>query len=123
MRRAVSNVLAFAVLASGLLISPDTVLCLGPRNHCHLEMVIGTSCNNDMPGPHGSASHPPDGCPRGSKDFRLSVDAHRTDNSRLIAVPALMLFVASGLMEILHRLPSRRSFPEFPVVGESEHST
>jgi hypothetical protein len=122
MRNAVSNVVAFVILASGVLILPDNVLCLGPRNHCHLEVVVGTSCNNDLPGPHGSASEPSDGCPRGSKDFRLSVDSHRVDSSRLLATSSAMLFVASSLIEISHVSSSRLPLSGFQVARESLRS-
>jgi len=116
-RSAVSNVLALIMLASGALILPDTVLCLGPGNHCHLEVVVGASCNDQME-PHSAAPRLPDGCPKGSKDFRLRTDSHRTDYARLVAAPVVMLFVASGLLALAHRPASILSIG-FPCDGES----
>jgi hypothetical protein len=122
MRRVISNALALVMLTSGILISPDTVLCLGPHHHCHLEVVVGSSCNNDPPGARGSAPGPSDGCPRGSKDFRLSVDSHRIDNSRVLAAPAAMLFAISGRIRISDGSSLRPSYPGSLVAWEPQHS-
>jgi hypothetical protein len=84
-RSAVSNVLAIVMLAS-VLIPPDTVLCLRPRNHCHLEVVVGASCSDQME-PQRPSRRLPDGCPKGSKDFRVSADSHRTDYTLFIVAP------------------------------------
>jgi hypothetical protein len=117
-RNAVSKVLALFMLAGGALIPPDTVFCLGPSNHCHLEVVVGTGCSGQSK-THSAAPRLPDGCPRGSKDFRLRIDSHRTNDARVIAAPvAMMLLVASGLVALSHR-PFSKSLTEFPPDGES----
>jgi hypothetical protein len=118
-RSAVSKVLALLMLAGGALIPPDTVLCLGPSNHCHLEVVVGAGCTGQIK-PHSAAPRLPDGCPRGSKDFRLRVDSHRTNDARVIAAPvAMMLLVASGLVALSHRPFSKSLTAGFPRDGES----
>ncbi len=118
-RSVICKMLAFLVLVGGTLNTPGTVLCVGPGNHCHLEVVVGASCNDDLLGLHGSAPRARDGCPRGSKDFRLSVDSHRTDARPVIAVPAA-LFVASSLVE--SSPPSRSSSSGFPITRGSLYS-
>jgi hypothetical protein len=55
---------AFAVLGATS-IAPDTVLCVGPGNHCHFETVVGASCGEQ--GPRSPSSVPRDGYPRGSQ--------------------------------------------------------
>lgn len=121
-RSAVFNLLAFVMLASGVLIPLDIVLCLGPRNHCHLEVVVGGSCNNVLAERQGAAPRLPDGCPRGSKDFRLSIDSHRMENSRLIGAPAAISFFASCLVQISDR-SSSILFSGFSVTRKPQHST
>lgn len=68
------------------------------------------------------ASQPQDGCPRGSKDFRLSVDSNRIDHTRVIAAPAPMLCVTAAVAEISRPLTLRPSFPGFLIVREAQHS-
>ena len=85
MSRNTSIMLAIVMLAS-VLIPPDTVLCLGPRNHWHLEVVVGASCSDQME-PQRPSRRLPDGCPKGSKDFRVSADSHRTDYTLFIVAP------------------------------------
>ena len=80
LRMWVANSLAVIVLVSGALVTPGTVLCIGPGHHCHLENPIGDSCSTPLPAPNRPATNVPDGCPRGSRDITLSVPARSTDN-------------------------------------------
>ncbi len=100
-RSAAVNVLTMIILVGSALTAPGTVLCLGPGHHCHLEAAAGAICNNDLPGTHGLTPRPRDGCPKGSRDFRLSVDSHRTDTMGVIAVAAAALFIAPYPAETL----------------------
>jgi hypothetical protein len=93
-------VLAVLILVGETVMTPDTVLCLGPGNHCHLETVVGASCNEQLPISDSSAPAPRDGCPKGSKDLRLGVDTHRNDNTFVAAVFAPVLAVATGVVEL-----------------------
>ena len=100
-----SYVLAVIVLTGAAVITPDTVLCVA-ADHYHLELVVGASCNNFVPGltgPHSPGSQPKDGCPKGSKDFRLVVDSQRADNTRAIVAPAAIMLVATGCRGGLER--------------------
>lgn len=120
---ALSYGLALVTLLSGSIMTPEAVLCVGPGNHCHLETVVGTSCNSDVPAAHGSAPQPQDGCPRGSKDFRLTVDTHRTDNTCTIATfVAAALLVASGI-ELQSYPPSIQFLSRLPIPQMLQHST
>ncbi len=87
------NARATIMLVGSALTAPGTVLCLGPGNHCHLEAAAGANCNDNLLVSPASAPRPRDGCPKGSRDFRLSVDSHRTDTMRAIAIAAAALFV------------------------------
>ncbi len=106
------NALATIILVGSALTAPGTVLCLGPGNHCHLEATAGANCSDDLPASRGAAPRPRDGCPSGSRDFRLSVDSHRTDTMRAIAIAASALFVISFFADFL-------SVREVPSAGFS----
>ena len=116
------SVLVFLVLASGLLILPDTVLCLGPHNHCHLELVVGASCNSELAERHRSTTGPADRCPKGSRDFRLNVDSQRTNSSHSLTAPPAMLCIASALLRISHNRSCKMSFRGFQGSQRLEHS-
>lgn len=103
LRTALSYLLAAFLLLGGTVITPDTVLCVGPGNHCHLETAVGASCS-EGPVADPSTPRPRDGCPKGSRDLRLSVDTHRSDNGIGTATFTLLLTVAIGVIE-----PSRLS--------------
>ncbi len=125
--RNAAHTLVLVLLASGFGITPDTFLCLGPHNHCHLEVVIGTSCQNnpdDLRLRDHPAPKPADGCPRGSKDFRLSIDSHRTDNSQLFAPQAAAtLIVVSRLIDSAQIWSLRVSALRSPAFEKSHYST
>jgi hypothetical protein len=123
-RAILSYVLAVIVLTGAAVIRPDTVLCVG-ADHYHLEIVVGASCNNFVPGltrPHSTGSQPKDGCPKGSKDFRLAVDSQRADNTSAIVVPAAIMLVAYGVVEVRNASYSRVSLP-LSTVSQSRHSS
>lgn len=111
-QRVAVNALATIILVGSALTAPGTVLCLGPGNHCHLEATAGANCSDGLPASHGAAPRPHDGCPKGSRDFRLSVDSHRTDAMHAVAPAASPLFVISCLVEI-------SSHPELSSAGFS----
>jgi hypothetical protein len=90
-KNAASYLLAVFLLAGATAVRPDTVMCLGPGGHSHLETVVGESCNECLAVPDRPAPRPLDGCPRGSKDFRLGVDTHRNDVSSTVASLASVL--------------------------------
>jgi len=75
LRQQLARLLASSALVGIVAIAPGTVVCVGPGSHCHLENPIGGSCNSSEPSER-SSSRAPDGCPRGSRDFQLSVAAH-----------------------------------------------
>lgn len=106
------SALATIILVGSALTAPGTVLCLGPAHHCHLEAAAGANCNNNLLASPASAPRPRDGCPKGSRDFRLSVDSHRTDAMHAVAAAASPLFVISCLVEI-------SSHPELSSAGFS----
>ena len=110
-RTAFSYVLAALLLLGGA--EQGTVLCLGPSNHCHLETVVGASCSEQLPVSDSSAPSPRDGCPKGSKDLRLGVDTHRSNNTSVVAAFAPMLAVVTGVVE-----PSKHSHEE-PYLSRS----
>jgi len=85
-KNAPSYLLAVFLLAGGTAIRPDTVQCLGPSGHSHLETIVGESCSKRLPVSDTSAPRLRDGCPRGSKDFRLGVDARRSDTRSAVAL-------------------------------------
>jgi hypothetical protein len=97
---AVARLLALVMFVGSTLIAPGTVLCLGPGNHCHLEVTAGAECNSFVPGSEVPASGPRDGCPTGSKDFRISVDSHRTDTMGVIALATMPVLIAWCPVEI-----------------------
>jgi len=84
-RPVVSNLIAALLLLTGSATTPDAVLCSGPGNHFHIETVLGTSCNARLQTRRASVPHLPDGCPEGSRDFRLNVDSHPSDSLSLLA--------------------------------------
>jgi hypothetical protein len=123
-RAVLSYVLAIIVLTGAAVITPDTVLCVG-ADHYHLELVVGVSCNNFVPGltgPHSPGSQPNDGCPKGSKDFRLVVDSQRADNTRAIVAPAAIMLVATGVAVVWNASYSRVRLP-LSTVSQSRHSS
>ena len=86
-----SALLSAALFISAVATTPDTVLCMGPGHHCHLETMLGAGCNDSLQDPGFSTHQLPDGCPKGSKDFRLSVVTHRSDGRALLASDAVHL--------------------------------
>lgn len=90
---AASYLPAILLLIVGSVTGPDTVLCLGPAGHSHIEIVVGASCAEPLPASRRSAPRPRDGCPRGSKDYRLGVDTHRND-ARATSAALASAFVA-----------------------------
>ena len=119
LRSAASCMLAVLLLTSAL-VAQNAVLCLGPGNHCHLETIAGCG---DVSISHGSAPRPQDGCPKGSKDIRLGVDTHRTDNTRVTAASSVLLGTGSGLLEVPITSHLGRFFSRFPTLLELQHST
>jgi hypothetical protein len=112
LRIAFTNAPTALVLLAGA--AQNTVLCLGPGNHCHLETFVGASCGEQLPISDSSAPAPRDGCPKGSKDLRLGVDTHRSDNTSVIAAFAPVLAVATGVLELSklsHQKPCPSRFP------------
>jgi hypothetical protein len=90
---------SFSFVLAGLLLlvgaSPAVVICWGPGDHCHLETVVGSSCNEQISVSKSSA--PRDGCPKGSKDFKLHADTHRSDNSfNAAAFPPFLTVIAGA---------------------------
>jgi hypothetical protein len=126
MSRAIRSIflvmLALLVLLVGALNTMGTLLCVGPGNHYHLEMVFGGGCGDGLPASGHQAPRPRDGCPRGSKDYRLAVDSHRSDNTRLSRAPAAVLVVLSGLVEFSNLSQPREIVLSFRTPGLS-HST
>jgi hypothetical protein len=123
-RAVLSYILAVIVLTGAAVITPDTVLCVA-ADHYHLELVVGASCNNFVPGltgPHSPGSQPKDGCPKGSKDFRLVVDSQRADNTRAIVAPAAIMLVATGVAVVWNASYSRVRLP-LSTVSQSRHSS
>jgi hypothetical protein len=123
-RAVLSYVLAVIVLTGAAVITPDTVLCVA-ADHYHLELVVGASCNNFVPGltgPHSPGSQPKDGCPKGSKDFRLVVDSQRADNTRAIVAPGAIMLVATGVAVVWNASYSRVRLP-LSTVSQSRHSS
>jgi hypothetical protein len=123
-RAVLSYVLAVIILTGAAVITPDTVLCVGPAGHYHLEIVVGTGCTRFVPGltgPKSPGSQPTDGCPKGSKDFRLSVDSQRADNTRATVAHAAIMLVASGVVEVLNASYSRVRWP-LSTASQSRHS-
>src|ERR1700730_12007898 len=123
-RAVISYVLAVIVLTGAAVITPDTVLCVA-ADHYHLELVVGASCNNFVPGltgPHSPGSQPKDGCPKGSIDFRLVVDSQRADNTRAIVAPAAIMLVATGVAVVWNASYSRVRLP-LSTVSQSRHSS
>jgi hypothetical protein len=129
MLRAVRTAFAYLVAAflllGGTLVTPDTVLCVGPGNHYHLETVLGASCSGPLSASDGSAPRPRDGCPQGSRDLRLSVDTHRSDNPPDAATFTQVLTVPTGVVELsefsneqprLVRLPRMRDSQSLTVI-------
>lgn len=112
-RDAILDLLALLVLIGGALNTQWGVLCVGPGNHYHLEVVIGASCNDSVPASHGLA-HPRDGCPSGSKDFRLAVDTHRGHNTGATEAPAA-LSVSIRLVEFTNPPHYPESFRLLPT--------
>jgi hypothetical protein len=110
LRTALAYLLAAFLLLGGIVITPGTVLCVGPGNHCHLETAVGASCSEEGPVSDPSTPRPRDGCPKGSRDLRLSVDTHRSDNAIGVATFTLLLTVAMGVIEP-SRLSNERSHP------------
>jgi hypothetical protein len=104
----ISQLLALVLLLGGTMTRPDTVLCLGPGNHYHFETVVGASCGEQAP--VSSSSVPRDGCPRGSKDFRLGVDSHRGENTSVVAALAPVLAVATGVVKLFEHSPGTLPF-------------
>ena len=91
-----SGLLAAALLISAAATTPETVWCVGPGHHCHVETILGFSCNDQL-SEHGIATpRLPDGCPKGSKDFRLSVDTHRSDHGSLVGTRALQVRISAA---------------------------
>jgi hypothetical protein len=123
-RAVLSYVLAVIVLTGAAVITLDTVLCVA-ADHYHLELVVGASCNNfvqGLTGPHSPGSQPKDGCPKGSKDFRLVVDSQRADNTRAIVAPAAIMLVATGVAVVWNASYSRVRLP-LSTVSQSRHSS
>jgi hypothetical protein len=114
--------LALLIFLFSALNTMGTVLCVGPGNHYHLEIVVGGGCGNGPPPSRHQAPRPPDGCPRGSKDYRLAVDTHPSDNPRVIEAPAVALLMFSGLVEFSNLSQPRETFLSFRTPGVS-HST
>lgn len=94
-RTAFSYVLAALLLLGAVVMAPEPVLCVGPGNHYHLETVLGASCNGSLSASDSSAPGPRDGCPKGSRDLRLNVDTHRSDNAADAATFTPVLTVAT----------------------------
>src|ERR1700682_3588918 len=71
---------------------PWTGQSLSSRDRCRCELQRRTRI------PWIGAARPEDGCPEGSKDFRLGVDTQRTENTRVTAALSALLIVASNLV-------------------------
>jgi hypothetical protein len=121
-RSTILVVLVLLVVLVGALNTMGTLLCVGPGNHYHLEMVIGGACGDGLPASRDRAPRPRDGCPRGSKDYRLAADTHRSDNTRLSRAPAAVLVVLSGLVEFSNLSQPRETFLSLRALG-LPHST
>jgi hypothetical protein len=109
-----SRVLAALVVLGATTIPPDTVLCVGPGNHCHFETVVGAICGDQ--GPRSPSSVPRDGCPRGSKDIGVSFPAQRSDNNFTPTAFALALAVSLALVKLFAPSHKRPSVPRFAYV-------
>jgi hypothetical protein len=116
-RSAVLDLLAFLVVVVSTLDALGTVLCVGPGSHYHLEIVVGASCNDGPPASRGSV--PRDGCPSGSRDFRLAVDTHRSDHMCVMRAPAAMLLLHSGLVEFSNLSRPPETFLSLNTTGAS----
>ena len=123
LRRWVAYSLAAIVLVSGALITPGTVLCIGPGHHCHLENPIGDSCNTRLPARDQSGPNVPDGCPKGSKDISLSVPALSSGKgiAAFLFCSPLALTAAYVLVWTLSR--AAPSFTEAVRTGTPQRST
>src|SRR5215472_1909581 len=97
LRRAACYVLAILISLGGAVMRPDSVLCVGPGNHCHFETIVGASCYELSPAADSSVPRPRDGCPKGSRDLRLGVDPHRSDNNPNVKVSAPRLAIGSAV--------------------------
>jgi hypothetical protein len=53
-RTAFSHALVVLLLLGGTEMLPESVLCVGPGNHCHFETVVGASCSQQLPASPGS---------------------------------------------------------------------
>lgn len=112
-------VLLVLLPVDGAITTSHSVLCLGPGNHCHLETIVGRSCDIHQMIPDRSLPRPRDGCPRGSKDFRLGVDTHRTGNTRAVAALAEVPFAISLLRDAADSLRSRPAFSPLAISQKS----
>jgi hypothetical protein len=115
-------VLVLLILVDGAVNTTGTVLCVGMGNHYHLEMVIGGGCGDSVPASRRQALRPRDGCPSGSKDYRLAVDIHRSGNTCLSGTPAAVLLVLSSLVEFSNLSHPRERFFSFRT-SDVSHST
>jgi hypothetical protein len=122
-RNAFSLLLGALLLLSGTVITPDTVLCVGPGNHCHVETAVSASCSEEGPVSDPSTPRPRDGCPKGSRDLRLSVDTHRSDNAIGAAAFAQVLTVTIGVIEPSRHSNERAHPTRSPLVHDSQRLT
>ena len=91
-----SILVAVIMLLTCTVIAPGAVLCSGPGSHFHVETVLGTSCNVRVQGGGTSTPRLPDGCPEGSRDFRLKLDSHRSYGGGVLSQVALIVGYASS---------------------------
>ena len=96
--RTISNLLAAVMFFGSAATIPNTVLCTGPGGHCHLETVAGESCDEQASPSPARDSRPSDGCPKGSRDFRTSVDSHRSDNRSFVVTSSLIRALSSPIV-------------------------
>ena len=121
-KSAVSYALAILILIAGTAISPNSVLCLGPGNHCHLETIVGASCSDHVPVSDRATPSPRDGCPKGSKDVRLGVDTHRTNKSPVATSPPI-LAIATGVVTLPSLPRDAIELSRFPRSEQSQTLT
>ncbi len=106
-RRVLAGLIAGLLLLSAAVTGPNTVLCFGPGNHCHLENPMGASCT----APVRSARHAPrdpDGCPAGSRDIRVNVDTHRANSGAAVAAP-----LTAALLRVIRVVSGARRVHSF----------
>ena len=113
-RKPFSRVLVALVVLGAISIPPETVLCVGPGNHCHLEAVVGASCGEQEPRATNAA--PRDHCPKGSKDIRVSFPARRSDKHFTATAFVMALAVSPALVKLFEPSDKRLGLPRLAYV-------